>query len=263
MEKKLMKPRQILGTWFGIFAALTSSSALGQSGIGSPLASASAAPGYLLVVGKTTDRAKIGAYAAALPPIYASNNAYYLAIGGSGRGVTWLEGPWQDRTIILGKFPSRAQVDTFWWGEAYRKAITKRDNAGVFSVVALEGVGPLVHEGAGTGFLIVMTAPRDNSSAQLALSQQAATLLQHGVERSGGTLLTSNASGRYTPMEGDSVFDRFTIAAWPTLVARDAYVASPQARRTARLRQRLGMSGVASANGVPRTQAPPTATPQN
>ena len=70
---------------------------------------ASPNPSYLLVVGKTTDRVKIGAYAAALPPIYAANNAYYLAIGGAGRGVTWLEGPWRDRSIILGKFPSRSQ----------------------------------------------------------------------------------------------------------------------------------------------------------
>ena len=33
-------------------------------------------PGYLLVVGKTTDRVKIRGYAASLPPIYASHDAY-------------------------------------------------------------------------------------------------------------------------------------------------------------------------------------------
>ena len=75
-------------------------------------------PGYLLVVGKTTDRAKIGAYAASLPPIYASLDGYYLAIGASGRGVTWLEGPWTDRSVIFAKFPTRAGGDAFWWGEA-------------------------------------------------------------------------------------------------------------------------------------------------
>jgi uncharacterized protein (DUF1330 family) len=220
-------------------------------------------PGYLLVVGKTTDRSKIGAYAAALPPIYASNNAYYLAIGGSGRGVTWLEGSWRDRSIIFGKFPNRAQVDAFWWGDAYRTAIRKRDNAGVFSVVALEGIAPLTLEGPGTGFVIVMTAPHDNSARQLALSERAAFSFKQGVERTGGQMLTSVERDHHTSMEGDTVFDRFAIAAWPTLAARDAYLASAQGRQAAQLRQRLGLSAVASANGVPRTQLPPAATPQN
>ncbi len=236
---------------------------LASSGPAPALSQTLPLPGYLLVVGKTTDRAKIGAYAAALPPIYASNEGYYLAIGGTGRGVTWLEGPWQDRSLILGKFPSRASVDTFWWGDAYRGAIRKRDNAGVFSVFALEATAPLRFEGSGTGFLIVMTAPRDTSSSQLALSQRAALALKEGVESSGGQLMTSNSIGHYTSMEGDSVFDRITIAAWPTLEARNAYLRSSAERNAAKLRQRLGLSAVATADGVPSIQAPPAATPQN
>jgi uncharacterized protein (DUF1330 family) len=217
-------------------------------------------PGYLLVIGKTTDRVKIGAYAATLPPIYARHSAYYLAIGGAGRGVNWLEGPWQDRSIILGKFPSRSEIDAFWWGDAYRQAIRKRDNAGVFSVVALEATDALRFEGLGAGFLIVMTAPRNTSAAQLALSERAAVSLKQGVEMSSGQMLTSNVSASYVAMEGDSVFDRFAIAAWPTIAARDVYLASAQGRQAARLRRRLGLSAVASANGVPRNQAPPAAT---
>jgi uncharacterized protein (DUF1330 family) len=224
------------------------------------LPAASALPGYLLVVGKTTDRAKIGGYAAALPPIYASNNAYYLAIGGAGRGVTWLEGPWQDRSLILGKFPSRAQVDQFWWGEDYRTAIRKRDNAGVFSVVALQGRIPMPFEGAQVGYVVTMTAPRDASAAQLALSARATEFFDRAVLASGGVLLTSSDRGAFTSMEGDSVFDRFTVAAWPSLALRDAFLASPAARRSAQLRRRLGLSVAVSANGVPKTQAPPAAT---
>lgn len=220
-------------------------------------------PGYLLVVGKTTDRSKIGAYAASLPSIYASNSAYYLAIGGAGRGVTWLEGPWQDRSLIFAKFPSRAQVDAFWWGAAYREAIKKRDNAGVFSVVALQGTTRPAPEGADAAYLIVMTAPRDASVAQQLASLRAAQALQQGVVLSGGVLLTSNEVGQFTPMEGDGVFDRYAIAAWPTQAARDAFMTSAQGRNAARLRQKLGLSAVASANGVPRTQVPPAATPTN
>lgn len=225
--------------------------------------SAAALPGYLLVVGKTTDRAKIGAYASALPPIYAQHRAYYLAIGSTGRGVTWLEGPWGDRSIILGKFPSREEIDAFWWGPDYREAISKRDNAGVFSVVALTAAAAPTHEGSGVGFLIVMTAKRDASVAQTALSERATRALADSVIRSGGVVLASNGSGngsgQFTPLEGDSVFDRFTIAAWATIAQRDAYLASPAGRRAARLRAKLGLSAVASANGVSASAPPPAA----
>jgi uncharacterized protein (DUF1330 family) len=231
-----------------------------QSVSPSPLpASQSELPGYLLVVGKTTDRAKIGAYAAALPPIYAQNNAYYLAIGSTGRGVTWLEGPWSDRSLILGKFPSRSGVDAFWWGEAYRTAIRRRDNAGVFSVVAITGAMPLPFEGTDVGYLVVMTGPRDASPQQAQASSAAAAALRTAVQASGGVLLTSDQPGAFTAMEGDTVFDRFVIAAWPSLAARDAYLASPAGKRVARLRARVGYSAVVSANGVAHTQAPPAA----
>jgi uncharacterized protein (DUF1330 family) len=219
-------------------------------------------PGYLLVVGKTTDRSKIGAYAAALPPIYASHSAYYLSIGAAGRGVSWLEGPWQDRSLIFGKFPNRGEVDRFWWGEAYRTAIRKRDNAGVFSVVALQGTIPVPYEGIGAAYLIVMSAPRDATSQQRTFSARAADVLQSGVLASGGQLLTSPEAGAFTSMEGDTPFDRFIIAAWPTLESRDAYLTSRPARQAAAARQRLGLSVVVSANGVARTQAPPAAAGQ-
>lgn len=218
-----------------------------------------AAAGYLLVVGKTTDRAKIGVYAASLPPIYASNSGRYLAVGRAGLGVTWLEGPWQDRSVILAKFPSRGQVDGFWWGNAYRAAISKRDNAGVFSVVAFEGRPQLASEASMGSFLIVMTARRDTSANQTRLSSQAGLSLEQGVMASGGVLLTSQDSAAFTPMEGDSVFDRITVAAWQTTAARDAYLASTQGRVARQLRARLGLSAVATANGM---VSAPVASPQ-
>jgi uncharacterized protein (DUF1330 family) len=218
-------------------------------------------PAYLLVVGKTTDRTKITGYAASLPPIYAANNAYYAAIGGAGRGVSWLEGPWQDRSLILGSFPSRAAIDNFWWGEAYRTAVRKRDNAGVFSVIAISGDAPFAAEGADKGYLVVMTAPKNPSQEQAAQSDVAAQSLRQGVQASGGTILASQTAQQFTTLEGDTVFDRLTIAAWPSLAARDAYLASASARRSATQRAGLGISVVVSANGVPRTQLPPAAIP--
>jgi len=216
-------------------------------------------PGYLLVVGKATDRVKIGGYAAALPPIYASHEGYYLAIGGVGRGVTWLEGPWRDRAIVFARFPNREQVNTFWWGETYRAAIRKRDNAGVFSVVALEGLRSMPFEGPDAAYLIVMTAS-DGTPDKQALSTQAARALSVSVGKSGGVMMTSDEPNRFTPMEGDSVFDRIAVAAWPSKAARAAYLESLDARAAQSLRQQAGLSVVATADGVPRNQAPPAAT---
>jgi uncharacterized protein (DUF1330 family) len=219
-------------------------------------------PGYLLVVGKTTDRAKIGAYAASLPPIYASLDGYYLAIGAPGRGVTWLEGPWTDRSVIFAKFPTRAGADAFWWGEAYRTAIRKRDNAGVFSVVAIEGTSPTPFEGAGAGFLIVMTGSIGKGADEQGASDRATASLVDGVNRSGGQLINSPGVGQFMSMEGDTVFDRFVVASWPSVAARDAYLASADAAEAKRLRQLAGISAVASANGVPRNQAPTAVSPK-
>jgi len=239
-----------------IFASVLSHAAYAEGGLATP-----SNPGYLLVVGKSTDRAKIADYAATLPPIYANLNAHYLAIGGPGRGVTWLEGPWMDRTIIFGKFQNRSDVDTFWWGEPYRAAIRKRDNAGVFSVVALEGISPTAFEGAGVGFLIVMTGPSTNAPNQQAAGVKATQSLVEGVSRSGGRLLNDPASGTFTAMEGDTVFDRFIIAAWPTKAARDSYIASEDGQKARALRALAGISAVASADGVPRNQGPTATAP--
>ena len=215
-------------------------------------------PGYLLVVGKATDRVKIGGYAATLPPIYASHDGYYLAIGAVGRGVTWLEGPWRDRSLVLARFPDREQVSTFWWSETYRAAIRKRDNAGVFNVVALEGLRPMPFEGPDAAYLIVMTAS-DGTPDKQALSAQAARALSVSVGKSGGVMMTSDEPNRFTPMEGDSVFDRIVVAAWPSKAVRAAYLESLDARAAKSLRQQAGLSMVATADGVPRNQTPPAA----
>ncbi|GBF58047.1 hypothetical protein PbB2_01718 [Candidatus Phycosocius bacilliformis] len=218
-------------------------------------------PGYLVVIGKTTDRVKIADYAASLPPIYASLDGRYLAVGGPGRGVSWLEGPWTDRSLIFAAFPSRAGVDAFWWGEAYRAVVRKRDNAGVFSVVAVEGRGPVSFDGAGGGYLIVMTGPLTKpDAAYQAASAQAAQALKQGVEQSGGRLLTGIEAGALTPLEGDSFFDRLIVAAWPSQAARDAYVVSPAGVEASRLRAATGLSIVAAANAI--AVAAPSQTPR-
>lgn len=236
--------------WLVILACLYPSLSLAQT-----TPTPAAPPAYLLVVGKATDRAKIGRYAASLPPIYASNSGRYLAVGSAGRGVTWLEGPWQDRSLIVAEFPSRAHVTAFWWGDAYRQAVRLRDDAGVFSVVALEGRAPTMSAAPKGALLIVMTARRNASSNQQQLSSQAALSLERGIVATGGIMLTTNDISQIMTLEGDTVFDRFLVAAWETTAARDAYLASREARVASQLRARLGLSAVATANGVPQAAA--------
>jgi uncharacterized protein (DUF1330 family) len=252
-----------IGMSLRICAAFTLMLAGIMIGLGSPAwAQTSERPGLLLVVGKSTDRARIASYAASLPTIYASHQAYYLSIGGSGRGVTWLEGPWKDRSIIFAKFQSRSDVDAFWWGEPYRAAIRKRDNAGVFSVVALESTVQTFPEGPEAGYLIIMTALQDDQLRSRAASERATAALADGVRETGGIMLTGSQAGGFTALEGDTLFHQISIAAWPSKSGRDAYLASRAGKAAARLRHRSGLSAVATADGVPRSQLPPATADQ-
>jgi uncharacterized protein (DUF1330 family) len=222
-----------------------------------PTSSSELNPAYLLVIGKTNNPAGLRSYSSALAPIYAQHNAYYLAVGGAGRGVAWLEGPWRDRSLVLGQFPSQNEVEAFWWGEPYRAAARKRDRIGVFSVVSVTGSAQNALDGPMAGYLVVMTGRRNDSAEQSQATLETANALRDSIVLSGGRPLTSGQLGDLVPLEGDTIFDSVTIAAWPTQAARDAYLASPAAQTVAKLRAALGYSAVVSANGVARAQIPP------
>lgn len=217
-------------------------------------------PGYLLVMGRSFDPARVRQYGAALPPVYASAGGYYLGIGGQGRGVDWIAGPWRDRSLVLAVFPDRAAVETFWWSPAYRAAVPLRDRAGVFTVSALEGQGPVPHQGAGSAYLVTLMA----SGTDARRAEAAAAAYRTAVARSGGTLMTSTDAGAPLPLEGDSAFDRVWIAGWADAAGRSGFLASAAARSARRLREAAGFSVEATLNGIARppaqTAAPGAAT---
>lgn len=213
-------------------------------------------PGYLLVTGRSFDPARVRQYGAALPPVYASAGGYYLGIGGQGRGVEWIEGPWRDRSLVLAVFPDRAAVETFWWSPAYRAAVPLRDRAGVFTVSALEGTGPVPHQGAGSAYLVTLLA----SGSDGRRTEAAAEAYRTAVARSGGTVMTSTDAGAPLPLEGDSAFDRVWIAGWADAAGRSGFLASSAARTARRLREAAGFSVVATLNGIPR---PPSLAPSD
>lgn len=212
-----------------------------------PAASAAGAAvgAFLLVVGRTTDRARILRYAASLPPIYAAHGGSYLALGAPGRGVRFVEGALADRSVILAEFPDVAARDGFWWGEAYRAAVRLRDGAGVFTCVGLTGLAA-PHRGAGCGYAVVQTGPLQPGDARQAeAALEADDRTRASILASGGRVFADAAGTDLTPLEGDSLFTRVLLASWPEAAARDAWWAGRSARAAARTRGRAGLSSVA------------------
>jgi uncharacterized protein (DUF1330 family) len=97
-------------------------------------------PGYLLVMGTSTNAEAMGKYARTLPPIYEKLSGVYLATGGVGRGVNVLEGEFKQQSIVLAKFPTLDGPNEFWWSPEYRASVEIRKGAGTFNVVKLKGM---------------------------------------------------------------------------------------------------------------------------
>lgn len=98
-----------------------------------------AVPGYLLVLGHSLVPEKMAKYSAALPPIYEKFGGFYLGIGGPGRGVEHLEGPWFDHSIVLGRFNEPDDVSKFWYSPEYEQAKKLRKDGGDFNVFKIPG----------------------------------------------------------------------------------------------------------------------------
>jgi uncharacterized protein (DUF1330 family) len=225
-------------------------------------ASPPAGPGYLVVIGKGTDRERMMAYSRALPPVYAKAGGRYLAIGGPGRGVEWLDGPWRDRSLVLARFDGLPQAQAFWWGEDYRQAVRLRDAAGQFTVVAVPGAAPDAGAPAGA-YLVVATVTRDAEAYAEYRRAFEALLAAHG-----GRVLAGGDAGAYVALEGDPLYDRVAIAAFPSRAAQDAFLADPRAAEVAALRGRAGLALVARADAaaapspsVTQPGAPPAGGP--
>jgi len=94
---------------------------------------------YLLVQGHVTDREGFKAYNAALPPIYRKYGGEYLALVPAPL-VEVAEGPAENRSIVLARFPSREAVRAFWDSPEYAAAKKLREGKGTFFVTILDGL---------------------------------------------------------------------------------------------------------------------------
>lgn len=96
-------------------------------------------PAYLLVQGHVTDREGFKAYNAALPPIYRQYGGEYLALVPAPL-VEVAEGPAENRSIVLARFPSREAARAFWDSPEYAEAKKLREGKGTFFVTILDGL---------------------------------------------------------------------------------------------------------------------------
>jgi uncharacterized protein (DUF1330 family) len=119
------------GPWEnGSFAVLVAQ----REGAKWPLAGA----GFLLVQGGFTDPVKAAAYNAALPPVYAKFSGYYLALARAD-SIVPLAGDWEPKSMVVGIFPSVANVEGFWHSDDYKAAKKLRQGGGHFLVAAFSG----------------------------------------------------------------------------------------------------------------------------
>lgn len=124
--------------------------------------------GYLVTIATDVAVDRLGAYSAALPPIYRAHGGRYLAMGGPGRGAEPQEGA-PPRSVMIARFPSLQSVHAFWQSPAYVAAKPLRAGCGTFAVYAAEGVAPpdecatlLVTEGPQSGRALLARLAANN-----------------------------------------------------------------------------------------------------
>ncbi|MCI0586465.1 MAG: DUF1330 domain-containing protein [Planctomycetes bacterium] len=93
---------------------------------------------YLVARMRITDAERYERYKELTPSIVASHGGRFLARG--GRRVT-LEGPADDRRIVLVEFPSVEDAEAFYHSPAYQAARALREGAAVGTeLIVVEGL---------------------------------------------------------------------------------------------------------------------------
>lgn len=200
-------------------AAMTFSVAQAQTPVVTPVViSPTATPGYLIVLGRSTDRTKIMAYSATLPPIYAQTGGRYIGLGRPGGGVTCVYGLCEGRSAVIAYWRDQQSITNFWWGDAYRQAVRLRDNAGVFTVVGVKGLADVApFDPPGALLIATMSGATESAAAQ--------TWANAAVE-AGGKLLAPMTPAALIPLEGDALYNRVALINFASKEKRDAFAAA-------------------------------------
>lgn len=178
-----------------------------------------APPGYLLVLGHTLDGEKMARYSAALPPIYEKYGGFYLGIGGPGRGVEHLEGPWfdhstshrpRDRGLMLAHFQAPEDISKFWYSPEYEEAKKLRKNGGEFNVFKMAGNEKEAPHGEPAFLISVYRVLDEAAFAPFAKAEE------EKLEHRSIPILTRAKYDETERLEGDIVDHDFSVAAFPT-----------------------------------------------
>ncbi len=169
-----------------------------------------APPGYLLVLGHSLDPEKMARYSAALPPIYKKYGGYYLGIGGPGRGVEHLEGPWLDHSMVLARFDATEDITKFWYSPEYEDAKKLRKDGGTFNVFILQGNDNEAPDGE-PAFLISVYRVLDEEAYTPLAQAEEDKLTQRGIP-----YIAKATYDEAERLEGDLIDHDFSIAAFPT-----------------------------------------------
>jgi uncharacterized protein (DUF1330 family) len=94
-------------------------------------------PAYLIVYIEVTDAEKIKQYQAATPAAIAKHGGRFVVRGGAKVTV---EGPQENRRVVVVEFPSMEQAQKFWNSPEYKHCIGLRQGAAVFHAVIADGV---------------------------------------------------------------------------------------------------------------------------
>ena len=92
---------------------------------------------YLIARVTVTDPEAYKEYVARTPAAVAAAGGRFIVRGGE---VTALEGPAEERRVVVIEFPSRAALEAFWTSDAYAAAKAFRKGAAIFEAVAVHGV---------------------------------------------------------------------------------------------------------------------------
>ena len=206
-------------------------------------------PGYLLVMGTSTDAAAMGRYARTLPPIYDQYGGYYLAAGGLGRGLKVLEGDFKAQSVILAKFPKGDGPNEFWWSPEYRSSVEIRRGAGAFDVIKLRGLPGDTDRPAGQpAYLISIAAIRDRSKLQ-----PYAAVAMPLVRAAGARFISTGGRKDIELLEGDFGNLSVTVLQFPSMAALEKFYSDPAYQKVIPVRQSAGEYVVLAIDGfVPR-----------
>lgn len=98
---------------------------------------------YMLVMGKNYEAKDLGAYAQALPSIYAKYGGTYVSFA---TDVDVAEGTYDYQSLIISGWPSEAAAREFWDSPEYAKAKKLRDGIGEFDVIIVPALSSQVRK---------------------------------------------------------------------------------------------------------------------